>query len=72
MNEVKSYIKLNVLLSSYLDSWDVTNFKIYLGSSSKLLADMEKKRWRWKYKDLNISRTKRAFIVFEGLSFGDK
>ena len=26
-------IKPNVLLSSYLDSWDVINFKIYLGSS---------------------------------------
>ena len=29
------YIKQNVLLSSYLDSYDVINFRIYLGSSSK-------------------------------------
>ena len=52
---------------------------IYLESSSKGMADMEKKRGRWKYKNPNISRTKRAFqmkqktsfIVFEGLSFGE-
>ena len=43
------------------------------------MADREKKRERGKYKNLNISRTKRAFldeiktlfIVFEGLSFGE-
>ena len=40
---------------------DVINFKIYLGSSSKAIAGREKKRGRWKYKYLNISRTKRAF-----------
>ena len=40
---------------------DTINFKIYLGSSSKAMADREKKRGRWKYKNLNISRTKRAF-----------
>ena len=28
------------------------NFKIYLGSSSKAMADREKKRGRWKYKYL--------------------
>ena len=37
------------------------------------MADREKKKGRWKYKKLNISRTERAFfIVFEGLSFGEK
>ena len=54
-------IKQNVLSSSYLDSWDVINFKIYLGSSSQAMSDREKKRGRWKYRNLNISRTKRAF-----------
>ena len=39
-------VKQNVLLSSYLDSWDV--FKIYLESSSKAMADKEKKTGRWK------------------------
>ena len=44
------------------------------------MADREKRRGRQKYKYLNISRTKRdfyfkqktSFIVFEGLSFGEK
>ena len=36
-------------------------FNIYLRSTSKAMADREKKRGRWKYKNLNISRTKRAF-----------
>ena len=39
---------------------DVINFKIYLGSRSKAMADGEKEG-KWKYKNLNISRTKRAF-----------
>ena len=55
------YIQQNVLLSSYLDSWDLINFKIYVGSTSKAMADREKKRRRWKYKNLNISRRKSAF-----------
>ena len=50
--------------------FNVINFKIYLGSTSKAMADREKKRGRWKYKNLNISRTKR--VVFEGLLFGEK
>ena len=37
------------------------NFKIFLRSTSKAMADREKKRGRRKYKNLNISRTKRAF-----------
>ena len=55
-------IKQNVLLSSYLDNWDdIINFKIFLGPTSKAVADRGKKRGRRKYKNLNISRTKRAF-----------
>ena len=37
------------------------NFKIYLRSSSKAMADREKKRGRRNYENLNISRTKIAF-----------
>ena len=55
------------------------NFKIYLRSSSKAMADRQKKGEGQKYKNLNISRTKSFldevkafFIVFEGLSFGEK
>ena len=36
-------------------------FKIYIVSSSRPMADKEKKRGRWKYKNLNILRTKRTF-----------
>ena len=56
------------------------NIKIFLESTSKAMADKEKKRGRRKYKNLNISRPKRAFQmkektffkVFEGLSFAEK
>ena len=57
------------------------NFKIFLGSISKAMADMEKKnRGRQKYENWDISRMKRAFRwnkktffrVSEGLSFGEK
>ena len=41
---------------------DVINFKIYLRTACKAMADREKKRGRWKYKNFNISRTKRAFL----------
>ena len=54
-------IKQNVLLSPYLDSNDITNFEISLESTFKAMADRGKKRGRQKYKNLNISRTKRAF-----------
>ena len=40
---------------------DIINFKRYLGSSSQAMADREKKRRRWKYKNWNISATKIAF-----------
>ena len=36
-------------------------FKIFLGLTSKAVADKGKKRGRRKYKNVNISRTKRAF-----------
>ena len=36
-------------------------FKIFLKSTSKAMADREKKGGRQKYKKLNISRTRRAF-----------
>ena len=35
--------------------------KIYLASSSQAMADREKKSGKCKQKNLNISRTKRAF-----------
>ena len=68
-----------MLLSSYLENDDIMNFKIFLGSISKAMADMEKKN-RGKYENWDISRMKRAFRwnkktffrVFEGLSFGEK
>ena len=40
---------------------DVINFKIDLRSSYKAMTDKVKKRGRRKYKNLNISRTKKAF-----------
>ena len=42
---------------------DVVNFKIFVGSTSKAMDDMEKKRGSPKYKNLNISRTNRAFLM---------
>ena len=54
-------IKQNVLLSSYLAIDDVINFKIYLQTTSKAMTGREKKRQGRKYKNLNISRMKRAF-----------
>ena len=51
-----------MLLSSYLDNYlDGMNFKIYLRSFSKAMADWEKKRGRQKYKNLNISLKETAF-----------
>ena len=40
----------------------ITNFKIFHGSASKAMADRDKKRGRQKYKNLNISRTKKSFL----------
>ena len=39
-------IKQNVLLSSYLVIYDVINFKIYLWTTSKAMAEGKKKRQR--------------------------
>ena len=39
----------------------MSNYKIYVESTSKAMADREKKRGRQEYKNLNISRMKRAF-----------
>ena len=39
---------------------DDINFKIYLESGSQAMADREKKRGRWKNKNLKISGTKIA------------
>ena len=51
-----------ISFSRYQTSYDdVTNLKIFLGSTSKAMADKERKRGRRKYKNLNISRTKIAF-----------
>ena len=58
MAKVSMSYLFSFLLSSYND---VMNFKIYRGSSSKAMADREIKRGRWKYKNVNISRTERAF-----------
>ena len=49
------------VLSSYLGIDDVIRFKIYPRTTSKAMTDSEKNRGRRKYKNLNISRTKRAF-----------
>ena len=54
-------MKQNVLLSFYLDIDDVINFKIYLRSSPKAMADREKKMGGQKNQNLDIPRTKRAF-----------
>ena len=54
-------IKQIVLLSSYLDNSDVITSKIYLESSCKSMVDRKKLWQSWKYKNLNILRTKRAF-----------
>ena len=40
---------------------DVKNFKNYLRSTFKAMAAKQKERGRWKYKNLNISRKKKAF-----------
>ena len=55
-------------------------YKICLRSTSKTMVKRKKKRGRWKYKNLDISRMKRAllmrekmsFILFETLSCGEK
>ena len=55
-------IKQNVLLSFYLESWWCLNFKIFLGSSSKAMANREKKSGRWKYKKFEYLEDKKNFL----------
>ena len=55
-------VKHNVLLSSHLDLWNVINLKIYRGSSSKAMADREKKRRRWKYKKFEYLKNEKTFL----------
>ena len=40
---LSQHITQNVLLSSYLDSWDIMYFKIFLWSFSEAMADSEKR-----------------------------
>ena len=75
-------VKQNVLLSSYLDSWNVINIKIYLQTASNAMADREKKKGKtykntktWisqERKDFFRWNKKTFFIGFGGLSFGWK
>ena len=59
---------------------DVINFKIYLKTTSKAMADGEKKRKRREYKKFEYLENEKSFldekkiffIVFEGLLFGEK
>ena len=56
------------------------NFKIFLESNSKAMADREKRREdantkigiSWEWKELFRWNKKTFLIVFEGLSFGKK
>ena len=56
------------------------NFKIYLGSSSKAMADREKTRGRWEHKKIKYLENEKSFLdeirnifhSFEGLSFDYK
>ena len=56
-------IKPNVL-SSYLDSWDVTNFKIYFGSSSEAMADRqgEKEERKMEIQKFKYLENKKRFL----------
>ena len=55
-NQRKCVIKF--LFRQLMTSW---TFEILLRSTSRAMADRGKKRGRQKYKNLNISGTKRAF-----------
>ena len=70
---LSQHIKHNVLFSSYLDSWWRHKFKVFLESTSKAMADREK-RGEDKYTKIWISRERRELFRwnkkhFEGLSF---
>ena len=51
-----------MLLSSYLDNWDAINFKIFPGSTSKAVADREKKRERPKIQKLEYLENEKHFL----------
>ena len=64
MSYLFSFSKISSEMCYLILIWlidDIINFKIYLSSISEAMADRGKKRRRWKYKNLNFSRTKRAF-----------
>ena len=51
-----------MLLSSCLDNYDVINFKIYLGSASKTMADREKKRGGQKIGKIEYHENEKCFL----------
>ena len=52
----------NVLLSSYLDSWDVINFKIFLESTSKATTDREKKEGKTNVQKYEYLENGKSFL----------
>ena len=56
-----SRYQTNCVVKCYLDSWWHHRLWDFLGSTSKAMADRGKRRGGQKNKNLNISRTKRAF-----------
>ena len=50
-----------MLLSSYLVD-EIINFKIFLGSSSKAMADREKKRGRCKIQKFKYLKNEKSFL----------
>ena len=58
MSNFEIFLKKVLLENLEITFWD--KLKKTQTSSSKAMADREKKWGRWKYKHLNISRTKRA------------
>ena len=80
MVNTKYIHKYNVILNKTVTKLVIIYLKICLQSTSIAMTDKGKKRERWKYKTQNISRTKKSildeiknfFIIFKGLSFGEK
>ena len=56
------------------------NFKIFLGTTSKAMAEREKKEGKTKIRKLKYLENEKSFLdeinnifhIFEGLSFGEK
>ena len=62
MSQLISFSKYQTKLKVLIETVDdIINFKIFLESTSKEMADRENKRGRQKHKNLKTSRTKRAF-----------